>query len=198
MIRRLLIATGIAAAGLTFFLQSASADIDVVPTPPELTDTDAYLTNSLTVTVVGDISAVRAFMDANPLTDFLEPSGRIPRITDVVVLKGPWGQPGSLRRVDLEGGSWTHERVLTNDSNEFTYQIWNITTSAGRFIDHIYGEILFTEVTDGTQITWNYNVKPSVFFARPSIRGYLRDDFAPFMKNGMTGFVNAYTQASPA
>jgi len=135
-------------------------------------------------------------MEANPLTNFLEPSGRIPRITDIVFLEGEWGDPDSLRRIDLEGGYHTHERVLTNDSDEFTYQIWDITTSAGRFINHIYGEIRFTENAGQTTITWNYNVKPAVFFARGSIRTFLNDDFAPFMENGMNGFITAYAEQS--
>ncbi|MEL7179780.1 MAG: SRPBCC family protein [Pseudomonadota bacterium] len=165
---------------------------DDVPPAPDLARESLYQSNIISVVLQGEIAEVSAFMAANPLTNFLEPSGRIPRIADVVVLDGPWGDVGALRRVDLVDGNHVHERVLTNDEDEFTYQIWDITAPAGRFINHIYGEIRFAEVEEGTQVTWSYNVKPRVFFARPSIRSYLDDDFAPFMENGLSSFAAAY------
>lgn len=181
------------AAAFAFLAFPAMAAATDIPPAPELSRENLYQTNTYTVVLDGRLEDVREFMDVRPLTEFLEPSGRIPRITEVVVLDGPWGEIDSLRRVDLEGGFHVHERVLSNDEDEFTYQIWDITTSAGRFIDHIYGEIRLSEVADGTQVTWSYNVKPRFFFARPSIRSYLDDDFAPFMENGLTGFATAYT-----
>lgn len=184
------IAAGLLAAGFVVFSQPASARD--IPPQPDLANEARYLSNVISVTLDGDMEDVRAFMDANPLTDFLQPSGSIPRIVDVVVLDGTWGQPGALRRVDLEGGFLVHERVLTNDDDEFTYQIWDITTPAGRFINHIYGEIRFSEEPQGTKVTWSYNIKPRFFFARPSIRNYLDDDFAPFMENGLSGFAAAF------
>ncbi|MEO0929268.1 MAG: SRPBCC family protein [Pseudomonadota bacterium] len=190
MRRTAVLAAGLLAAILTISPQHAVASD--VPAPPELAKEERYLSNVISVTLDGDLAEVRAFMDANPLTDFLEPSGSIPKITDVVVLEGNWGDPNALRRVDLEGGYWAHERVLTNDDDEFTYQIWDITTSAGRFINHIHGEIRFTQEESGTKVTWSYNIKPRFFFARPSIRNYLTDDFAPFMENGLNGFAAAY------
>jgi len=184
------IAVGLGAVSLTLWSQGAAARD--VPPQPELAQDNLYQSNVISVTLDGDLAEVRAFMAANPLTSFLEPAGNIPRITGVVVLDGTWGEPGALRRVDLDGGYWAHERVLTSDEDEFTYQIWDITTSSGRFIDHIYGEIRMTEETDGTKVTWSYNIKPRYFFARPSIRGYLNNDFAPFMENGLSGFAAAY------
>ena len=119
-----------------------------IPPAPDLARESLYQSNVISVVLEGEIAEVRAFMAANPLTNFLEPSGRIPRIADVVVLDGPWGDVGALRRVDLVDGNHVHERVLTNDEDEFTYQIWDITAPAGRFINHIYGEIRFAEVEE--------------------------------------------------
>ncbi|MDX8347284.1 SRPBCC family protein [Cognatiyoonia sp. IB215446] len=186
------VAAGLCAIGFTFWFQSAAASD--VPPQPDLARDSLYQSNVISVTLDGTMADVRAFMAANPLTDFLEPAGDIPRITGVVELDGTWGDPGALRRVDLDGGYWAHERVLTNDEDEFTYQIWDITTSSGRFIDHIYGEIRMTETPEGTKVTWSYNVKPRFFFARPSIRGYLNNDFAPFMETGLRGFAAAYAE----
>jgi len=188
---------GLATLAIAAFVATISlAKPNDIPAPPPLAAEDRYLSNVISVTLPGSISEVRAFMAANPVTNFLEPSGRIPRITDVDVLDGPWGAPGSLRRVDLEGGDWTHERVLTNDDDEFTYQIWDITTGSGRFIDHIHGTFIFSDVTEGTKMTWSYNIKPRFFFARPSINSFLAEDFSPFMTNGLQAFATAYVEQS--
>ena len=193
---RILVLGGLAAAGLTFALQSAHADTTLAP--PDLADETAYLTNTVTVTLPGDLATVRAAMDTTPITDFLRPTDRIPAIDGFTVLEGTWGEPGAVRRVDLADGSTVMERVLTNDADEFSYQIWAISTAEGRFIDHIYGRFDLTEVTGETTIAWSYNVKPTVFFARPSIRGFLENDFAPFMEGGMSGFVDAYIMNQPS
>ncbi|MEL6243348.1 MAG: hypothetical protein AAFV87_10660 [Pseudomonadota bacterium] len=171
--------------------QSASAN-DISP-PPRLAEPSRYLTNTEAVVVDGTLAQFRAFWAENPVTDFLKPTGRIPRIANVTVLEGVWGQPGSLRRVDFEDGGYTHERVLTNSDTEFTYQIWDISTASGRAINHIYGTFGFEEL-EGSQIriTWNYNIKPRIFLARGPIRRYLEDDFAPFMETGLSDWAAAF------
>ncbi|SFS21999.1 SRPBCC family protein [Yoonia litorea] len=174
---------------------ATSASANEVPPAPDLAEESQYQSNVISVTFDAPLPVVRAFMDARPITEFLEPSGNIPQITGIEVLQGPWGSIPSLRRVDLDGGYHVHERVLTNDADELTYQIWDITAPSGRFIDHIYGELRLTEIGGQTQMTWSYNIKPSIFFARPFIRSYLDDDFRPFMENGLTGFAAAFTQA---
>lgn len=156
-----------------------------LPAPPELAQASKYQTNEEVVTLNASPAEAWAFWRQNNITDFLEPTDRIPAIADIVVLEGTWGEPGSIRRVDFADGGSALERVLTSDEDEFTYQIWNIETSAGRFIDHIYGEFRVRPSDNGTDIVWRYNVKPAVFFARPSIRSFLREDFRPFMEGGM-------------
>ncbi len=166
-----------------------------VPPAPELAQEGQYQSNILSVAFDAPLPVVRAFMDARPLTDFLEPSGRVPQIVGIEVIEGEWGQIPSLRRVDLEGGYHVHERVLSNDQDEFTYQIWDITAPSGRFIDHIYGELRLAEADGQTTLTWAYNIRASIFFARPFIRNYLDDDFKPFMTKGLNGFAAAFVQA---
>lgn len=163
-----------------------------VPPPPPLAKSERYLTNTLSVTLNAPLPEARQFMRDNPLTGFLQPSGRIPRVESVDVLSGDWGEPGSLRQVNLAGGHWTHERVLTSDDDEFTYQIWNISTAAGRFIDHIHGQLRFTPEGDKTRLTWSYGIKPKAFFARPSIRTFLEEDFSPFMQGALSAFAQAH------
>ena len=133
-----------------------------------------------------------SFWRDNPITDFVEPTDRIPAISGFEVLKGSWGEPGSIRRVNFDNGGTALERVLSSTDTEFSYQIWNIDTSSGRFINHIYGEFEATPVEQSTQIAWRYNIRPAVFFARPFIRSFLNNDFAPFMEGGMQGLVKAF------
>lgn len=165
-----------------------------IPAPPKLSDQARYLTNVETATFKGTVPAVRRFMDANPVTDFVTATEAIPAIAGFEVVSGNWPEPGAVRRVDLADGNSVHERVLINSDNRFAYQIWNITAPAGRAVDHIMGEFQFDQQGSDVVVTWTYNIKPSVFFARPAINRYLREDFGPFMNAGLSGTANAYKQ----
>lgn len=175
-------------------LLTFAEEIADVPPPPGLAPDARYLTNTETATFAGTITQVRAFMEDNPITDFVAATDAIPAIKGMEVLSGTWPEPGALRRVDLAGGHSVHERVLTNTPTRFTYQIWNITAPAGRVVDHIKGEFIYEQRDDTVHVTWNYNIKPNLFIARPAINRYLRNDFAPFMRAGLDGTMQAYAQ----
>lgn len=166
-----------------------------IPAPPDLASAGKYQTNTETTVLNAPLSEAWAFWRQNSITDFLEPTDRIPEIAGFEVLKGNWGEPGSIRRVIFQGGGSALERVLTSTDSEFSYQIWNIETSSGRFINHIYGKFEAQPVEGGTEINWSYNVKPVAFFARPSIASFLRNDFAPFMEGGMQGMTAAFADS---
>ncbi len=174
--------------------QTFIANNPEIPLPPQLAADGSYLTNTVTTTLSGTVAEVRAHFDNNPVTDFTVPTEAIPAIEDIIYLAGDWPEPGALRRVDLANGYSVHEQVIANTEAQFVYQIWNITAPGGRAIDHIKGEFNFDQQGDAVKITWDYNIKPRAFFARPAINTFLEEDFAPFMKAGMTGTVNAYAQ----
>ncbi|WP_299293563.1 SRPBCC family protein [uncultured Tateyamaria sp.] len=181
--------TGVAMAFPSITFAETVADI---PPAPALSPKSRYLTNTETATFNGTIDGFRAFLDANPITDFVVPTDAIPAIEGITYLSGTWPNPGALRRVDLAGGHSVHEQVVANTDTNFVYQIWNITAPAGRAINHIKGEFTFAQSGDEVTVTWDYNIKPNVFFARPAIRGFLDNDFGPFMQAGLTGLVAAY------
>lgn len=174
---------------LTFVSQTQTAD---VPPPPALAKDSKYVTNTETAVLHGTVPEVRAFFENNPVTDFVAPTDTIPAIENIVYLSGNWPEVGALRRVDLAGGDSIHERVLRNTQGNFAYQIWNITAPAGRAINHIMGEFTFEQDGDMVNVTWDYNIKPSIFVARPAIRNFLKNDFGPFMRSGLSGTVNVY------
>lgn len=163
-----------------------------VPPAPELSDRGRYLTNTETATFTGTIADFRAFLEANPITDFVIPTDAIPAIESITYLTGTWPEVDALRRVDLAGGHTVHERVIANTDDRFAYQIWNITAPSGRVINHIMGEFRYAQTGADVTVTWDYNIRPSLFLARPAIRGFLEDDFGPFMRAGLTGVVAAY------
>lgn len=181
----------IALAGTIVFAMP-KADAGTPPPPPPLADDALYLTNTVTVTLPGTIPQVRAFFDANPITEFVPSTDAIPAITGLEVLSGTWAQVGAVRRVNLDGGFSVVERILTNQPDHFSYQIWSVTAPAGRFIDHIRGQFTYTQLEGSVEVQWDYSIKPRVFFARPFIQRYLTNDFAPFMKIGMAGLSDAY------
>lgn len=179
-----------------FAFASIAASETTIPAPPDLASAGKYQSNTETTVLNAPVGEAWAFWRANPITDFVEPTDRIPEIAGFDVLQGNWGEPGSIRRVIFQGGGSALERVLTSTDSEFSYQIWNIETSSGRFIDHIYGKFEAQPVEGGTAINWSYNVKPAAFFARPSIASFLRHDFAPFMEGGMQGLSAAFADGT--
>lgn len=184
-----LIAVGLAATGCVAYAVTTPSAEDI-DTPPPLGG--AYVTNTETALLSGDVESVREFMEDPGLTSFLEPTDRIPAIANIEILEGDWYTPGSVRRVDLEGGGFVIERIVDRDDTMFSYQIWNISTLSGRFIDHIYGEISYDTVPGGTEVVWSYNVKPRYGFARGMVTSYVEDDFAPFMAAGLSAMAEAY------
>ncbi|MEO1026191.1 MAG: SRPBCC family protein [Pseudomonadota bacterium] len=160
--------------------------------PPNLAKPSKYMTNEEVIFLPTDPESAWAFWTSTPITDFLKATDRIPAIDSIEPVEGEWGTPGAIRRVNLADGGTVLERVLTADEDEFTYQIWDIETGAGRFINHIYGEFRLRAVEGGSEITWRYNVKPAIFIARPFIRRYLNNDFDPFMEGGMAGMKQAF------
>ncbi|WP_299623583.1 SRPBCC family protein [uncultured Tateyamaria sp.] len=160
---------------------------------PKLSDPGRYLTNTETRTFTGSITGFRAFLDRNPITDFVVPTDAIPAIEDITYLSGTWPQVGSVRRVHLAGGHSVLERVLTNTKDRFSYQIWDITAPAGRVISYIMGEFRYAQDGNRVTVTWDYNIKPNLFLARPAINRFLKNDFSPFMEAGLSGVVAAYT-----
>lgn len=165
-----------------------------IPAPPELAASGTYQTNTeRAVLPFATAQDVRRFMDAHPVTDYVATTEAIPEIVGFTYLSGAWPGVGAVRRVDLADGSTVHERVLVNEPDNFAYQIWDISSGPGRFIDHIKGELRWIETAEGgVEVIWDYNVKPRVFVARPFINGFLRDDFGPFKAAGLSGQMAAY------
>jgi len=164
-----------------------------IPAPPPLSTDKLYQTNTeIGVAQNTDIAGLRRFMERNPITDFFVETDAIPRLDQIVYLSGHWPEVGAIRRVDLADGKTVHERVITNDADQFTYQIWNFTSPEGRFIDHIKGEFVWTQTGGDVTVEWDYNIKPAAFFARPSINGFLKNDFGPVMESGLTGVIGAF------
>ncbi|WP_299692840.1 SRPBCC family protein [uncultured Tateyamaria sp.] len=186
--------TGLIAIALALGLAQITwaNELTNLPQPPELATQSTYLTNEEVLFLPTDTGTAWAFFRAKPITDYLEPTDRIPAIESVEVLKEPWGEPGSVRRVSLDGGGAVLERVLTSTDTEFTYRIWDVQTGSGRFINHIYGEFHVRPVNDGAEIVWRYNIAPNAFFARPFIRRFLNNDFEPFMEGGLAGLDAAF------
>jgi len=182
----------LATAFVFFTFITLALATEAIQPPPELGSERQYVSNTETIVLNTSVENTLAFWRDNPITDFVEPTDRIPAIQEFITLKGTWGEPGSVRRVTFEGGGTVLERVLTNNDREFTYQIWNIETPSGGLVDHIYGKFEFKPVSGGTEIVWDYNVKPASIFTRPFVFIFIRNDFAPFMQSGMQGLLNAF------
>ncbi len=146
------------------------------PTPPPEVATSGFVDSFTQATVAMGLTDFRAFLIENPITDFLEPTGDISAPAEFEILSGAWPRPDAVRRVKLEDGHYVIERILQNEPELFTYQIWIFTNDVGRGVDQIVGEQRFIpEGPDRTRFEWTYRVLPKSVFTRPFVRASQSD-----------------------
>ena len=90
---------------LSLSLGATLASAVQLPAPPDLAERSKYQTNEEVVRLDAPLDEAWAFWTSNNITDFLEPTDRIPAIETITVLEGTWGEPGAIRRVELADGS---------------------------------------------------------------------------------------------
>lgn len=129
---------------------------------------------------------LRAFMDANPLTEYLKPIGDIAAPVEGTVLQGNWPEEGAARRLRLEDGHYIIERILINEPDLFKYQIWVFTNSAGHGIDQIVGEQRWIDLGPGrSRFEWDYKIKPRFFVLRPFIARMRSNTVEPYLQGAV-------------
>lgn len=172
--------------------------------PPAYTDPPSVATDGFVIAVTGAVidmppPRLRDYLEANPITDHLRPRGSIAAPVGIEMLRGEWPQPGSTRRVELADGHYVVERVVTNESTLFRYQIYRFTSGAGRGVDQVVGEMRFEPTPDGgTDWRWSYNIKPKSLFARPFIARFRDRELLPYLEEGAASFAAAANQAAGA
>ncbi|MEM8849634.1 MAG: hypothetical protein AAGE03_06315 [Pseudomonadota bacterium] len=165
------------------------------PTPPDVA-TSGFIQAQATSVVPLSVPETRAFWDANPVIDFLEPTPNISNPVETEILSGTWPTPGTVRRVKLADGHYVIERVIENRPDLFRYQLFFFTNSTGRGVEQIVGEQRFLAQPDGTtRIEWDYNVKPTNavtgFFVRQRI-----GEIDGYITGGLDGITAAIRAAA--
>lgn len=163
--------------------------------PPDLRSADSYLVNEEIALFEGSLEEVAAALrsEAGGVLAFTEATDRIPAITGTRPVSGTFPDVGAVRIVDLASGDSATERVLEHSDTRFAYQVWALTALSAIGIDHIHGSFDYTALEDGsTEVVWRYAVAPRAFYLRPFIRGFLENDFAPFMQSGLHGAAAAF------
>lgn len=172
-----------------------SATAEGFSDPPALRGDKAYLTNVEVAVFNGPVADVIAALQT-PETGVLAHvtnTDRIPAITAMENLQGDFPDAGAVRRLGFEDGSEVVEQVLENSEARFTYQVWGFTSANGRALSHIRGAFTYDAVSPmETRVTWTYQIAPRVFFVRPFVRSFLKNDFAPFMESGLQGAAATY------
>ncbi len=167
-----------------------------IPTkPPELTSppevaTTGFLTAYAEQIIAMSVQETRAFMDAQPLTGFLEPTENIANPVDNKVILGTWPEPGSHRWIKLADGHYVIERILENEDDFYKYQVFIFTNATGRGVEQIVGEMRFVKVEGGTRFEWTYNVLPTSFVTRQFVRRNL-GEIETYISGGLQRFANA-------
>ena len=161
-----------------------------VTTFPALSD-GGYASTTVTGLYPMGLAETRAWIaDGNKIVAEMEPTENIAKPSDIVYLTGDWPEPGATRRVEMTDGHFVLERVLSNTDDRFEYQIWGLTSAAGRNVEHVHGIQAFEELADGTtQLTWTYKVKPDAGFKRPFVQRFVNKDITPFLTQAVENTV---------
>ncbi|MEM7644695.1 MAG: hypothetical protein AAF366_19565 [Pseudomonadota bacterium] len=167
----------------------------VAPTPPEVA-TSGFIQAQAISTVPLSVAETRAFLEANPIIDFLEPTDSISNPVATDILSGRWPDVGAVRRVELADGHYVIERIIENRPEVFRYQLFLFTNSTGRGVDQIVGEQRFLAQPDGsTRIEWDYNVKPRNALAGIFVRQRI-NEIDSYITGGLDGLAAAIRAAS--
>ena len=135
----------LAIAALVFVANCGAAPPDSSPdvTPPPEVSTEGAVVIETRATVPMDVPTIRDFLERNPIIAFMEPTDGLAPPVDVI------------------------ERILENEPERFSYQIWVFTNSVGRAVEQIVGVQTFTPVAEGqTDFEWSYAIKPKNRLAR--------------------------------
>ena len=163
------------------------------PTPPPVA-TSGFVKAKATATVPLSVPETRAFLTANPIIDFLEPTGDISNPVATEILSGTWAEPGAVRRVRLADGHYLIERVVENWPEAFRYQLFFFTNATGRGVEQIVGEQRFLTQPDGTtRIEWDYDVKPANALTRFFVRRRIAE-----IETYITGALDRFAAAAAA
>lgn len=135
------------------------------------------------------------------LEDILVGSKRIPRVVRTEPLTGAWGPPGSRRRVVLADGNTALEELLEDRRPAlYLYEVWNFTSSDGRYIRYAVGRFEVTGDTANAHVRWTYSFRkpgwPASYFARR----FIHSEYHEFMRNGLNAIcskaIEAHRQSS--
>lgn len=168
--------------------------------PPAYSDPPPVATQGFeTVTVVKEfplsVPRLRAFMEANPIINFMKPTDSIAGPAELEILEGTWPNPGAVRRVKLTDGHYVIERITKNQPEIFQYQIWVFTNAAGRGVEQIVGEQRFIATgRNTTRFEWDYRVKPTSGVTRLFVKQQL-PNIEAFLAGGTDGLHDAVIAA---
>lgn len=168
---------------------------DYSAAPPTIED-GFYVENVESVTIDVPLDQFLAWQDVTPLSDVLTPTEGMPAVAQTVMLEGgEWGDVGDRRRIELADGHYAVETVLDSSRNRFSYQLWGFTSQAGQFADYATGEFVYTEQGKQTLVTWTYRFKPNSLLSRIPLSLFVRNNFQPFMANGLANMKTGAEQA---
>ena len=159
-----------------------------------------YVSNTEAIEINVPRAELLGWLDRTPLSKILTPTEGMPAVAGTVMLEGDrWGEVGARRRIELSDGHYAVETVLSRTPARFSYQVWGFTSTAGQFTDYAIGEFVYDDEGETTLVTWIYQFKVKNTIARLPLGHFVRNQFQPFMENGlatMKAEAEAATKAS--
>src|SRR5215210_7690655 len=122
-----------------------------------------YLLTASTVLSGSSEAAYDALVDA-PLEELLgDRSGPIPPVKECRDQGGPWGNVGQTRTIVLGDGGTILETLVVADrtAGDYRYRLSDITGPMKPLVRGVDGRFAFAPASDGTSVTWTWNVHPT-------------------------------------
>jgi len=145
-----------------------------------------------TVEMVADTSLEWTWEVLTPIdpSRFYPKFGPIPATVAVREQTGPWNVVGQSRKLILGDGGHVVETITDVDEpNFFAYELTDFQKLFKLLVDHARAEWTFTEVEDGTLVSWSYE-----FFAKPrcgwAVKLIVARAWEPYMRSVLPEIVH--------
>ena len=145
-----------------------------------------------TVEMVADTSLEWTWEVLTPIdpSRFYPKFGPIPATVAVREQTGPWNVIGQSRKLILGDNGHVVETITDVDEpNFFAYELTDFQKLFKLLVDHARAEWTFTEVEDGTLVSWTYE-----FFPRPrwgwAVRLIVARAWEPYMRQVLPEIVH--------
>jgi hypothetical protein len=157
---------------------------------------DGYVSHTEVRIIDVSLAQYKEYIAQIPLESILNSGSGGIRVESTTMLKEPWNEVGSRRRINFAGGHYAAEEVLVNDEPRvFRYQTWGFTNYARLVTDYLVGEFNVEATPDGkTRVTWTYSFHKNSLLSALLLPNFVKRTITELMGNTVQGMKQALEQ----